>query len=72
MIVAVKMVQCKHEFFAEQLQESMKGLGTADSRLIRLIVTRSEKDLGNIKLAFERVFGGTLEQWIEVSVFLFG
>ena len=39
---AVKYCKDSGVFFAERLYNSMKGAGTSDSTLIRLIVTRSE------------------------------
>jgi len=39
---AVHYVQDPLSYFAERLYKSMKGAGTDDSSLIRLIVTRSE------------------------------
>lgn len=45
----------------------MKGLGTDDSRLIRLVVTRSEIDMGEIKSVFYKEYGQSLEDFISVS-----
>lgn len=45
----------------------MKGLGTDDSRLIRLVVTRSEVDMGEIKNVFVHQYGESLEDFISVS-----
>lgn len=45
----------------------MKGLGTDDSRLIRLVVTRSEVDMGEIKEAFKEEYNESLEDFISVS-----
>lgn len=62
----VKFVKNKHGFFAEHLHKSMKGLGTNDDKLVRIIVGRCEKDLGNIKDEFLRMYHKTLESFIEV------
>ena len=38
----VRYARDPHSYFAERLYKSMKGAGTDDATLIRLIVTRSE------------------------------
>ena len=46
----------------------MKGLGTDDSALIRVVVSRCESDMVQIMNSFETQFNGPLSQWIRVSV----
>ncbi|KAJ0180351.1 hypothetical protein K1T71_003755 [Dendrolimus kikuchii] len=61
----VKVVRNKPLFFAERLHKSMKGLGTNDRQLIRIMVTRCEVDLGDISDMFQSKYGETLQSWIE-------
>jgi len=49
-----------------------KGAGTKDDALIRVIVSRCEVDMVQIKQEFQRLHGKTLESFIEVQVFSFG
>lgn len=66
-IFSATLAEDKNEFFAEQLYESMQGLVTQDRRLIRLIVTRSEIDLADIKSTFLKLYGQSLDIFIKVS-----
>ncbi|OMO60828.1 Annexin [Corchorus capsularis] len=48
------------KFYAKALRKAMKGLGTADTALIRIVVTRAEIDLHYIKAEYRKKFGKTL------------
>lgn len=60
MMAIVECVQSPPAFFANRLFKAMDGMGTDDTTLIRIIVSRSEIDLGNIKEEFERLYNRTL------------
>jgi len=68
MIAIVKIVRDIPTYFAERLYTSMKGAGTNDKRLIRVMVSRSEIDLEDIKEVFEAKYEQSLEQFITADV----
>ncbi|XP_073334145.1 annexin A4 [Pagrus major] len=64
-LAIVKCLRNKHAFFAERLYKSMKGLGTTDSVLIRIMVARAEIDMLDIKAEFLKMYGKTLYSFIK-------
>ena len=47
-------------YFARRLRESVEGIGTNDSRLVRVMVSRCEIDLPLIKQEYRRIYGRDL------------
>ncbi|TYH73696.1 hypothetical protein ES332_D05G347100v1 [Gossypium tomentosum] len=47
-------------FYAKALRKAMKGIGTADTDLIRIVVTRAEVDMHYIKAEYRKKYGKTL------------
>ncbi|EDO32043.1 predicted protein [Nematostella vectensis] len=64
MVTIVRVVKNAPAFFAEKLYKSMKGLGTDDKTLIRIVVTRSEVDMLDIRDEFHKMYGTTLARYI--------
>eukprot|EP00042_Codosiga_hollandica_P034613 m.244013 g.244013 ORF g.244013 m.244013 type:complete len:588 (-) comp54451_c0_seq4:185-1948(-) len=68
MLTIVALVQNSPGYFAEKLMKSMKGLGTDDRTLQRIIISRCEIDMTEIKAAFQRMYGKSLAEWIKVRL----
>jgi len=64
LLAVVKSIRNRAAFFAQLINDSMKGLGTRDNDLIRLIVTRSEVDLGDVATQYQLQFKTSLEKAI--------
>uniref|UniRef100_A0A6Q2ZEH1 Annexin n=1 Tax=Esox lucius TaxID=8010 RepID=A0A6Q2ZEH1_ESOLU len=60
MVAVVKCIRNTPEYFAERLHKSMAGAGTKDKTLIRIMVTRSEVDMLDIRQAFLKNYGKSL------------
>ncbi|GIX67369.1 hypothetical protein CEXT_740071 [Caerostris extrusa] len=60
MLAIAKCVENRPFYFAEKLYKAMKGLGTDDDTLIRIVVSRCEIDMVQIKSEYERNYGKPL------------
>ncbi|XP_030752873.1 annexin B11-like [Sitophilus oryzae] len=65
LLAVVRSIKNQSAFFAKLHKKSMKGLGTNDSGLIRLVVTRSEIDMVEIKAAYQSCYGESLADAIK-------
>ncbi|XP_064625997.1 annexin-B12-like [Lineus longissimus] len=67
LLAVVKTIENKNAYFAERLLKSMKGVGTDDENLIRLVVCRCEIDLADIIDEFNRNYGDgqSFSEWVE-------
>ena len=52
LFMTVRSMKNRPEFFADKLHDSIKRIGTNDSRLIRIIVSRCEVGDRNLKVVF--------------------
>ncbi|XP_041352295.1 annexin A6-like isoform X2 [Gigantopelta aegis] len=52
-------------FFAEGLHTAFAGMGTNEERLIRIVVSRSEVDLGDIKAKYKELYGKSLSDSVK-------
>jgi len=66
LISLVKSITNRNEYIAEQFENSMKGLGTKDNKLIRLTVRyRDPAIIKPIKDAYQTMYGKSLKKRIE-------
>ncbi|XP_069098662.1 annexin A5 [Pleurodeles waltl] len=65
LLAVVKSVRSIQGYLAEVLYNAMKGAGTDDQTLIRVMVSRSEIDLFDIRQEFRKNFGKSLHAMIQ-------
>uniref|UniRef100_A0A3B4AY36 Annexin n=1 Tax=Periophthalmus magnuspinnatus TaxID=409849 RepID=A0A3B4AY36_9GOBI len=65
LLAVVKCARSIPAYFAESLYYAMKGAGTDDATLIRVMVTRSEVDMLDIRKEFRRLFACSLHSMIK-------
>uniref|UniRef100_A0A8C1X8T7 Annexin n=1 Tax=Cyprinus carpio TaxID=7962 RepID=A0A8C1X8T7_CYPCA len=65
MFAIVRSVKNQPSYFADRLYKAMKGLGTDDRALIRIMVSRSEIDLFNIRKEFKETHDASLHEFIQ-------
>ncbi|XP_046557370.1 annexin A7-like isoform X1 [Haliotis rubra] len=61
----VRAARNRPEYFADKLHKALSGLGTKDTTLIRIIVSRSEIDLADIKEVFQGKYEKSLSAAVE-------
>uniref|UniRef100_A0A4W4F8Y8 Annexin n=1 Tax=Electrophorus electricus TaxID=8005 RepID=A0A4W4F8Y8_ELEEL len=66
MLAVVQCIRSRPMFFAKHLYKSMKGLGTADNTLIRIMISRSEIDMLDIRECFRLRYEKSLYTMIQV------
>ncbi|XP_072949634.1 annexin B10 isoform X4 [Epargyreus clarus] len=61
----VECVENAPAWFAQRLRAAMQGAGTDDAAIVRIVATRAEIDLGDIKREYERIYDKTLRSELE-------
>ncbi|XP_072112200.1 annexin A5b [Mobula birostris] len=65
LLAVVKCIRSVPGYFAETLYNAMKGSGTDDDTLIRVMISRSEVDLLDIRKVFYENYGRSLHSMIK-------
>uniref|UniRef100_A0A0L8IGR7 Annexin n=1 Tax=Octopus bimaculoides TaxID=37653 RepID=A0A0L8IGR7_OCTBM len=68
MLTIVRCIQNKANYFARQLMKSMQGLGTDDDTLVRVVTSRCEIDMVQIKKEFFNLASQKLEDYISGDI----
>ncbi|XP_072514939.1 annexin A3b isoform X1 [Salminus brasiliensis] len=65
LVAIVKCVKSVPAYLAERLHKAMKGVGTTESILTRIMVSRSEIDLLDIRAEYKKLYGCSLYSSIQ-------
>ncbi|KAL3973409.1 glypican 5 [Sarotherodon galilaeus] len=65
LLAVVKCAESIPNFFAERLYKSMRRAGTDDDTLMRIMVSRSEVDMLDIRASFKKLYGQSLYTTIQ-------
>jgi hypothetical protein len=60
LLTILRCAESPAKYFAKVLHEAMKGLGTNDTTLIRVVTTRAEVDMQYIKAEYHRSYKRSL------------
>ncbi|CAH1988856.1 unnamed protein product [Acanthoscelides obtectus] len=64
-LAIIRAIQDTPKYFAKQLNNAISGAGTDDNSLMRIVVTRSEIDMEDIKRAYASKYGESLKEAIK-------
>jgi hypothetical protein len=64
----IECVKDSQAYFASRLLKAMKGLGTKESTVIRVVVSRSEIDMVQIKQKFQLIAKSSLVEFLKVFI----
>ncbi|CAH1988860.1 unnamed protein product [Acanthoscelides obtectus] len=64
-LAVIRSIKNQPLFFARRLHKSMKGMGTNDQQLVRIVVTRCEVDMVQIKQEYQAKYGESLAEAIK-------
>uniref|UniRef100_A0A674A440 Annexin A5a n=1 Tax=Salmo trutta TaxID=8032 RepID=A0A674A440_SALTR len=67
MLAVVKCAKSVPAYFAESLYRSMRRAGTDDQTLMRIMVSRGETDMLDIRAYFKKMYGASLYTTIQVQ-----
>lgn len=65
LVAVLRYAVDRSNLLAEWVHDSMDGAGTKDHSLMRLLITRSEIDLEDVKQAYERNYGKSLSEAVK-------